>query len=113
MTRGLFPLYAARTAPIKFADLEKNYAGKRDWRPLPRLPVGNSSSEVCRRSFFLHFLAGAVYLVAGFFLVQNPPEAGIGSAFLLSAPGNAHLKAATYPRPLGHQPVCRDRGASQ
>jgi uncharacterized membrane protein HdeD (DUF308 family) len=36
------------------------------------------------KGFFLHLLAGALYLIAGVFMIQNPIEAAIGLTFLIA-----------------------------
>jgi uncharacterized membrane protein HdeD (DUF308 family) len=36
------------------------------------------------KGFFLHLLAGALYLIAGVFMIQNPLEAAIGLTFLIA-----------------------------
>jgi uncharacterized membrane protein HdeD (DUF308 family) len=36
------------------------------------------------RGFFLHLLAGALYLIAGLFLIENPLEAALSLTFLIA-----------------------------
>jgi len=37
------------------------------------------------RGFFLHLLAGVLYLIAGLFMVENPLEAAVSLTFLVAA----------------------------
>src|SRR5437764_14858321 len=37
------------------------------------------------KGFFLHLLAGALYLITGVFMIQNPVEAAVGLTLLVAA----------------------------